>query len=114
MPIHCAIVFNTRVPNYRGAGIPIPTVIRAHKWRERLLSYNDTTLAEHLEFGFPLGFEGNDPPIPHGKNHASAQRDAVHIDAYIDKESALGALMGPWKAPPLHPMGPRKPPYDPP
>ena len=96
-------VRETGVSNYRGARIPIPTPIRAHKWREHLFGYNDTTLADHLQFGFPLGFEGNDPPIPHGKNHASALRDALHIDAYIDKESALGALMGPFKAPPFTP-----------
>ena len=52
--------------------------------------------------GFYLAWRER-PPIPHGKTHVSVVCDAVHIDSYIDKESALGALMSRFQAVPYSP-----------
>ena len=93
-------VRETGVPNYRGASIPIPTAIRAHKWRERLLGYKEASRAT---------------THPYPTARTTPQLCAMQ---YTSKLPLIKSP--PWvpswapSRPPLHFMGPRKPPYDPP
>ena len=64
----------------------------------------DQLVLDGLRFGFPIQYKG--PPVvtPTAKyNHHSAEAYSTYVDKYMDKETSLGALDGPYEAPPFVP-----------
>ena len=57
---------------------------------------------EMLTFGFPVGYMGP-IPTPTLGNHPSANNHASHLEAYISKETAEGAMLGLSPQPPFYP-----------
>ena len=97
-------VVNQGKPNYRGARLPI-SKLPLHVWREKLCNYNDWQLTAFMRYGWPMGYEGSQPPDLWQDNHGSATKQPDHVSKYIDKEASLKALAGPFEEPPFEWFG---------
>ena len=90
------IIRNTGCPNYKQARIPIISGLNIPAWEGLLQDYSDKFLIQYLKFGFPLSLRC---PSNLGKmdiaNHFSAISEATAVTSYIEKELALGAMVGP-------------------
>ena len=87
--------------NYMGARVPLKSQLNIDKWEEYLTDYWDKQLVEFLKFGFPMGFN-RDCPLQHEvKNHSSAIVYPNDIQAYIEEEVSLGAIVGPFETNPI-------------
>ena len=60
-------------------------------------------MVQLLQFGFPKGYKAP-IPTPTIGNHPSANNNAAHLEAYIDKELKNGAMLSPFPAPPFYPL----------
>ena len=90
------------LPNYLGARIPIRSQMNIGVWKTLLKDYWDQQLLQCLEFGFPLGFNRM-CPLKHDKeNHKSALEFPEDVGKYIKEEKSFGAILGPFKDPPMH------------
>ena len=56
-----------------------------------------------LEFGFPVGYMGNQPPDTKATNHSSATNFPSHVDKFIRTELEHKAIMGPFENSPFTP-----------
>lgn len=71
-----------------------------------LHGYEDASICEFLEFGFPLGYFGD---VQHGsidsytfvRNHGGAKHFPAQIQEYLAKERSYGAILGPFKENPF-------------
>lgn len=103
-PVHGAIykVIKARnLPNYLGAQIKIPSGMRVENWRRLLKGYHDERICDYIDFGWPISYTGAKPPTPVQENHKSALDYMEHVDAFIEKERAMGAMIGPFAEPPF-------------
>ena len=89
------------VPNYRGARVTLSHGIKVQAWRERAHMYNDPSLADMLEFGFPSGHLSDTLPTGGLSNHASTLRNPEQVKKFLYKECRLKAMKGPFTEPPL-------------
>ena len=89
------------IPNFLGMKIPVKTNLNIVNWKKHLGDYFDQQLLDLIQFGFPLDFDRNTKLCSTYKNHASACEFASHVDRYIQEELDHGAIMGPFKAPPI-------------
>ena len=55
-----------------------------------------------LRYGWPGSYTAPDIPSPSTVNHPSATAYAPHVDRFLEKEVRLGAMLGPFDAPPFH------------
>ena len=85
-------------PNYRGAQVQVSS-LPISIWQTKLQGYVDQQLISFLKFGWPVGFEGPDPPDLFQQNHRSARRRPEHIANYVSTELSYGALGGPFEHP---------------
>ena len=86
----------TGVPNYAQARITLKSGLNLDKWEQILHSYPDKMLLQYLKFGFPLSLTS--PDHLHNtqvKNHYSANQYPAAIQEYLQKETQLGAILGP-------------------
>ena len=95
-----SLVRNFNKPNYRGARLPI-SKFPIHVWASKLRNYDDRQLLEFLQFGWPVGYEGENIPCLNLGNHPSSTNYESHIDNYLSKELSLGALKGPFPVSPF-------------
>lgn len=91
------------VPNFIGARIPLTSGLSIDRWRFHLASYHDQTLCEFLEFGWPLGYKAETPPLSVDTNHPSAKAFMSHVNNFLQTELNHQALLGPFKQPPFQP-----------
>ena len=95
-------ILSTGVPNYQKARIPIESGLNVQAWERYLCDYTDKRLLQYIRFGFPLSLIN-----PHelcnkeAINHFSATQYPSQVSEYLNKEKALGALLGPVN-PPIH------------
>ena len=89
------------LPNYLRAQIPIPSGMNCSNWERALEGYHDTDLVNFLRFGWPSGYTAPAPPTPSATNHPSALAFPDEIDAFLDKDVRLGAMVGPFQTPPF-------------
>ena len=66
-------VRKTGLPNFLGARIALPHKLNMQVWRSYLTSPQDVQLCDFLEFGFPLNYCIEEPPVTVFKNHTSAE-----------------------------------------
>lgn len=97
------VVRATGVPNFQQARLPLPHALNMPAWRHHLLDYTDHALCDYLEFGWPMNYVPLRPPTPTLSNHGSATAHVQHVLDYVNKETQLGALLGPFEAPPFWP-----------
>ncbi len=93
----------TRVPNYLGARISIPSGLNIPAWKEELADYYDAQIIDFLQYGWPMSYELPWPPTASVKHHQTALSFPDHIDKYIAKEQQAGALCGPFEVKPFGP-----------
>ena len=72
-----------------------------HNWNFKLLSdllvdYHDREVLKYLQFGWPIDRDNDAPLEMGGHNHKGTTEYPDHIDKYIAKEIALGAMIGPF------------------
>ena len=89
------------VPNYRGSRVRVPSSLKIEAWRRVEHILPDRSLVDCLEFGFPAGFTGGEPPSTGAQNHASARGFPSHVSDYLEAELRHKAMAGPF---PSHPF----------
>ena len=67
------------------------------------------TLADHIEFGFPLNYFASGTPTPMFRNHKEDTVYAHHVTDYIRTELQEGALLGLFVMPPFTPWAQCRP-----
>lgn len=80
----------------------IQTTNNMQAWRALSTGHpDDEWVTDCIEFGFPMQYRG--PPLHNNvtSNHPSAICHQEHVDKYIESEAAMGALIGPFQAPPF-------------
>lgn len=97
-------VHSTGLPNYLSARIPLPHGLNMPVWRSYLQCYDqDPLLCDFLEFGWPINYTSDTPPTPVTANHGSALAFPRDVQAYLDRERSLSALLGPFSQQPFSP-----------
>ena len=84
--------------NFQGARIKlIHSKIRVDRIRELLpYQYDDISVIQYLEFGFPLGLAESPVLESTLKNHSSSYDYFKHIDKFLDTEIKKGGATGPF------------------
>ena len=96
-------VYQTALPNFLAARLPIPSGLHIGQWRKHLTNYPDRELIDYLEFGFPSNYSALVIPTPTFTNHHESKDFTRFIRDYIQTECRLGALLGPFVVPPFTP-----------
>ena len=91
------------VPNYRGAKATVPSSLDIPAWRRVEHLIVGKSLVDCLEYGFPAGFMGSEPPTSGVENHTSARRNPTHVSKYLNTEIGHNAMIGPFDTPPFQP-----------
>ncbi len=73
------VVSRSRLPNYLGARIPIPSGLHIAAWAEELVGYYDSQILDFLTYGWPLSYELPWPAEGASENHSSARFHPSHI-----------------------------------
>ena len=94
-------VRKTCLPNYLSARIPIPSNINCDAWDHLLQGYHDAEIADFLRYGWPGGYTAPVPPSTSSTNHPSAVKFPDDVSRFLSKEVSLGAMLGPFPAPPF-------------
>ena len=94
-------IYESGLPNFVGKQIPVPSTMNIGLWHELLMDYEDSEVVDFLTYGWPLGYTGQQLLESIPKNHQSSMHYSSHVDEYIDKELAYGALMGPYNGNPF-------------
>ena len=63
-------------PNFLGAQVPVHLALNMQAWK-RYQHLEDQTLVPMLEFGFPVGYMGNQPPDTKANNHSSLKQPLI-------------------------------------
>lgn len=89
--------------NFESCRIRVNEKINVDYMRRMLGDYKDKQVCDLLEFGFPIGFKGNESELKtykdlwKYKNHKGALEFPNDVNSYINKESRHGAILGPFK-----------------
>lgn len=105
-PEFCTLYSNIKsknLPNFLGAKITVQSALNLDTWQQELVDYHDREICAFLRYGWPIGYHANKPPVAVDKNHQSALAFDSHVKSFIDKGHSLGAIVGPFSAPPLEP-----------
>ena len=90
-------------PNRYGARIPIETKWDLDSMEHMLHKYHDKEVVQWLRYGWPSGrLPTLGPPAWTATNHTSAVEFPQQLTAYIKKEAALGAVIGPFQKIPFN------------
>lgn len=95
--------------NYEGCRISINTRLNIDYIKKWLWDYKDKKLCEFLEYGFPLGYQGNDELLNDVdakslwkyRNHKGAEDYPEDMKNYLMKEISNNAIIGPFKKSPF-------------
>ena len=93
--------------NFQECRIPVNERINVGYMRQLLSDYSDKLICDFLEFGFPLGFQGNENNLASHdqlwkyRNHKGATDFADEINSYLLKESKNNSILGPFKSNPF-------------
>ena len=79
-----------------GAKLPVEHQLNIPEWRKLRPLLSDTQLVDFLEYGFPVGYTGAEPPVTGLANHSSAISAPTHVKEYIEVEVQKDAMMGPF------------------
>ena len=103
-------VKDSGIPNYLGCKIPINDQMNIQFMKSMLKDYKDEKICDLLEFGFPLGFQGDRSKILKNvtkkdiwkfKNHKGAEEYPDEMLSYLQKEFDNKAIIGPFKTNPF-------------
>ena len=99
---------HTPLPNILEARVPLPSTLNVGEWRIALADHCDTTLVDHIEFGFPSNYSMAHVPMPTFTNHKEDPAYAHHAE-YVETEHHEGPLLGPFDVPPFTPWAQCRP-----
>lgn len=91
------------LPNFLGARIPVSSGLNVHAWRSELSEYHDKEIVNYIEFGWPVGYHSDKPPVTTYENHQSARSHQADVETFIATELEFGAILGPFTLPPFSP-----------
>lgn len=89
------------LPNFWGARIPLNSGLKISSWRNYLHDYHDVFLCEFLTFGWPLGYNLQQPPHTTKDNHPSALAHTQAVNHFIQTEIDYNAMEGPFISAPF-------------
>ena len=95
------IIKNSGTYNFQGPQIQIKSQLNPDAWDHLLKDYWDKQLPYLIRYGFPLDFDRSTPLKQEGDNHNSAKQYPQHIQTYLEEEIKLGAILGPFRTPPI-------------
>ena len=81
--------------------IQVDSQLNADVWDKYLHNYWDQQLAYLICYGFPLDFDHNVSLVNNKCNHKSAIDFKEDIEVYLKEEKCFGAILGPFKKPPV-------------
>ena len=105
-PFHMKLFYDVRqskVPNYMGVRRDVPSDLNCDSWDKLMHGKPDQDICQFLRYGWPVTYTAPIIPTSSHENHASAKRFPDVIDAFINKELGMKAMLGPFKAPPFDP-----------
>ena len=98
------VVRRTGLPNAMSARVPVPSNLNIKAWEHYLGTLgNKGHILDFVRYGFPTGYAGPISDTADTPNHPSATNFPSHIDEFVEKELALGGLVGPYDSPPFAP-----------
>ena len=83
------------------ARVPVQGQLNIENWKKFLSNYWDKQLLDLLTVGFPLDFDRSVSLHTTLENHKSAQQFPDQVQEYLDTEISHGAILGPFKDPPV-------------
>ena len=87
--------------NYEGLQVPVHSQLNFVKWKSYLQDYWDWQLPLLIKYGFPLDYNRCHNIQSEKINHKSALQYSSHVDVYLTDEMNHGAMLGPFKDPPI-------------
>lgn len=108
LPTHLAAIYDSvqrsGLPNVLGVRKSLPTNLNLNEWRALLSPYPEyQELLDFVEFGFPMGYLGPESDYDMNYNHSSANDFPSDINKFLEKEIALGGIIGPLTDKPFSP-----------
>ena len=94
-------VRSSKKPNFAGCQIPVQSNINFEFLEKELENYHDREIILLLRYGCPLSYEGSGNLSRNCRNHKGATDFPEHIDKYLEREMAAGAVMGPFRESPF-------------
>lgn len=92
------------LPNYLGIRKQLTTSLNIDRWDAVFGQYPEfEEMVGIIKYGFPMGYMGPTSELDCNYNHSSATAYKSHIDSFIEKEQALGGVIGPFDKPPFSP-----------
>lgn len=101
------LVKESKKYNFEHCRIPVNNRLNFSFMRKMLRDYSDIQVCDLLEFGFPIGFKGDENSFPRFsnlskcRNHKGAIEFTKEINSYLEKESAEKTILGPFKQNPF-------------
>ena len=89
------MVIDSGVPNCLGIRYPVHSNIDILKLRSYLEGYFDEEVCDFLQFGWPIGYTRNIPPVATSVNHKGANEHSDQVDKYLEKELSYQSVIGP-------------------
>ena len=88
--------------NFAGARIPLQhSGFNVAKFRHLLKDYEDISVLQLIEFGFPISLAQDFELKPSTQNHSSSYEYFTYLDEFMKKEIASRGITGPLEAPPF-------------
>ena len=97
------MIRKTGLPNYLSARQQLFSNLNYDAWDSLLTEYHDKEIYEFLRYGWLANYTAHQPPTPTENNHASATAYMSEVDKFIQKECALGGMLGPFQTRPFIP-----------
>ncbi len=82
--------------NAQGPSIQVTSNFNFEYLRAQLSSYHDFEVVSFLQFGWPIGFTGSSLPTGIPPNHTGSTHFPTQIQAYLDRETKEGLVIGPF------------------
>ena len=90
--------------NFMQSQIQVKSQLNPDVWDRYLTNYCDKQLGLLIRFGFPLDFDHKIPLKMNESSHKSAVDFQDHVELYLQEEMNYGAILGPFKDPPIKQM----------
>ena len=102
-----APVYPAFTPNHRGARIPLRhSGLNIPRWIYHMYGYEDSSIVQFLEFGFPLGLSDDTPRQLKStlRNHGSSYEYYTDLDEFLSAGLRRREVAGPCRVPPFSQM----------
>ena len=95
-------VTNSGKYNFELCRIPVPTGLNVDLFKWHLACYHDRQLVEFLEFGWPINCDGAPEHRFAVDNHKGAREYPSDIEKFLQDETNLGRVLGPFPSSPFN------------